>query len=55
MVAARDDRVVSPESVEKFHRHWPTSQLRWVPGGHVSMLLFEVEAMADAIAQTFES
>lgn len=53
MVAARFDRIVRAKFVEALHRHWSHSELRWRPGGHVSMLFLEGEAMAQAIEDGF--
>lgn len=53
MLAARHDRIIPPESVRAFHEHWPTSELRWRPGGHISMWLFDVASMVDAIVDSF--
>lgn len=36
LVAATDDAYVGRESVEEMHRFLQGSELRWVPGGHVS-------------------
>ncbi|CAD7697002.1 unnamed protein product [Ostreobium quekettii] len=48
-VAARDDAYVSPDSVLEVHRYWEGSEMRWVPGGHVSSFLFQTEAFCGAI------
>jgi pimeloyl-ACP methyl ester carboxylesterase len=36
LVAATEDAYVSRESVLELQRHLPGSEVRWVPGGHVS-------------------
>jgi pimeloyl-ACP methyl ester carboxylesterase len=53
MLAARNDRIIPPESVRAFHEHWSQSELRWRPGGHISMWLFDVPSMAQSITDSF--
>lgn len=53
LVAAADDAYVSTESVTQLHQYWPGSELRLLPGGHVSAFLVHQEhfrqAMRDAL------
>jgi len=53
LVAAADDAYVSPESVLQLQQYWPGSELRLVPGGHVSAFILHQEhfrqAMRDAL------
>ena len=53
MMGARADRVVPAATIVDLHRYWPHSQLRWCPGGHISLWLFEVKAMVQAIEDSF--
>jgi surfactin synthase thioesterase subunit len=54
LLGGRSDRIVSPNSVDRLHHYWKGSELRWRPGGHISLWLLEVPAMANAIADSFE-
>ncbi len=38
IVGARDDGYIPPSAVEDLHAHWPGSELRWLPGGHATMI-----------------
>lgn len=53
LVAATQDAYVSPDSVMELHKHWPGSEVRFVPGGHVSSFLLHHnsfrKAMVDAL------
>jgi len=54
MMGARNDRIVRAKFIEEFHRHWSHSELRWRPGGHISLWLFEVDAMSATIIDSFK-
>lgn len=54
MVAARDDAYVSVESVEAVHRYWAGSEMRMVPGGHVSGFLMQQPAFRKAVADSLK-
>jgi pimeloyl-ACP methyl ester carboxylesterase len=55
LVAARRDGYVDPHEVERLHRHWPGSELRWIEGGHVTAFLSAHgcfrQAVADALSR----
>lgn len=54
LVSARSDGYVPPASTEMLHAHWPGSELRWIGGGHASLLWFHKAALATAIADSFD-
>ncbi|GMQ85209.1 MAG: hypothetical protein BMS9Abin07_0774 [Acidimicrobiia bacterium] len=54
IVAATADGYVPRESTEMLHRHWPGSELRWVAGGHATLLWFRKQLLADAIVDAFD-
>ncbi|MEN8112791.1 MAG: alpha/beta hydrolase family protein [Actinomycetota bacterium] len=54
LVAARSDGYVPPQATRALHEHWPGSELRWVGGGHATLLWFHKDALATAIADSFE-
>ena len=48
-VGARADAYVARASVAELAAHWPGSEVRWVPGGHVSAFLTQGDAFRGAI------
>lgn len=48
-VAAKDDAYASADSTEEIHRYWQGSEIRWLPGGHVSSYIFRMNAFCGAI------
>lgn len=52
LVAATEDAYVSPQSVLEMHKHLPGSEIRWVPGGHVSSFLLHQPTFRAAIADS---
>ena len=54
IVAAASDGYVPRESTEILHRHWPGSEVRWVAGGHATLLWFGKRVMSDAIVDAFD-
>jgi len=54
IVAAESDGYVPRHSTEILHRHWPGSEIRWLPGGHATLSWFGKSALADAIVDAFE-
>ncbi len=54
LVAARSDGYVPPEATRILHNHWPGSELRWVSGGHATLLWLRKAALARAIEASFE-
>jgi len=53
MVSARSDGYVPPEATRLLHAHWPGSDLRWVAGGHATLLWTRKGALAKAIEDSF--
>jgi hypothetical protein len=54
LVSARSDGYVPPAATEALHAHWPGSELRWVRGGHATLLWFHKGALAVAIEDSFD-
>jgi pimeloyl-ACP methyl ester carboxylesterase len=54
LVAATEDAYVSPASVLELQDHLPGSEVRWVPGGHVSSFLMHQNAFRQAIKDSLE-
>ncbi|CAL8468337.1 g7877 [Coccomyxa elongata] len=54
IVGAHNDAYVSAHSVRELAAHWPGSQVRWVPGGHVSAFLLQQPAFRKAILDSLE-
>ncbi len=54
LVSARSDGYVPPAATEALHDHWPGSELRWIGGGHATLLWFHKRALADAIEDSFD-
>lgn len=54
LVAATEDAYVSPQSVLDLHKHLPGSEVRWVPGGHVSSFLLHHPTFRSAILDSLE-
>jgi pimeloyl-ACP methyl ester carboxylesterase len=55
IVGARRDGYIPAEAVEALHAHWPGSELRWLPGGHATMILRQKDALVSAILDSFAS
>lgn len=54
LVSARSDGYVPTSTTEALHAHWPGSELRWISGGHATLLWFHKGAFATAIADSFD-
>ena len=54
LVAATEDAYVSPQSVIDLHRHLPGSEIRWIPGGHVSSFLLHQPTFRSAIKDSLD-
>lgn len=52
IVGALEDAYVTRQSVEELAAHWPGSEVRWVPGGHVSAFLLQQPAFRTAITDS---
>lgn len=53
-IAATGDRFAPQWSTERLHRHWAGSELRYRPGGHISIYALELAGLADAFATSFD-
>lgn len=53
LVAARRDGYVPSSATKLLHRHWPGSELRWVPGGHATLLWTRKRLLTQAIVDSF--
>lgn len=53
LVSARSDGYVPPEATRALHAFWPGSELRWVGGGHATLLWMHKSALAAAIEDSF--
>lgn len=54
IVGAQSDGYIPPSAVEALHAHWPGSELRWLPGGHATMIWRQKDALVDAIEASFD-
>lgn len=54
LVAATEDAYVSPQSVLDLHAHLPGSEIRWIPGGHVSSFLLHQPTFRKAIVDSLD-
>ena len=54
LVAATEDAYVSPQSVLDLHAHLPGSEVRWVPGGHVSSFILHQPTFRTAIVDSLD-
>jgi hypothetical protein len=54
MVAAKHDGFIPTTAVDRLHRHWTGSELRWRRGGHATLLWRQRHVLADAVADSFE-
>ncbi len=53
-MGATDDVYVDRGSVEQLAAYWPGSEVRWVPGGHVSAFLLCKPQFRKAITDSLE-
>ena len=53
MVIGRSDGFIPRQAAHALHAHWPGSELRWVRGGHATVLWRQREVLADAIEDSF--
>ena len=54
LVGSRRDGFVPAAATEALHHHWPGSELRWLRGGHASMLWFTKDELVDAVVRSFD-
>lgn len=55
IVAAERDGFVQPEEARRLHASWPGSELRWLPGGHVTAVLRHTGALRQAVVDAISS
>jgi hypothetical protein len=48
------DGYIPRRAFEDLHAHWPRAQLRWITGGHASVLMWRREHLVRAILDSFE-
>jgi hypothetical protein len=53
ILAAREDGYVAFDHAERIHAHWPGSEMRWIPGGHVSGYVTSVPQVRAALVDAF--
>ncbi|MFZ0492116.1 MAG: alpha/beta hydrolase family protein [Acidimicrobiia bacterium] len=53
IVGARGDGYIPASAVESIHRHWAGSELRWEPGGHLSLATIGRQRLVRAIVDGF--
>ncbi|MDF1597425.1 MAG: alpha/beta hydrolase family protein [Acidimicrobiia bacterium] len=54
LAAPLADGYIPRHAFEALHGHWPGSELRWIKGGHASVLLWHKKELAQAIVDSFE-
>lgn len=54
IVGARGDGYIPAEAVESIHHHWPGSELRWAPGGHITLASIGRAHLVEAIVDAFK-
>lgn len=54
LAAPAADGYIPHYAFEDLHAHWPGSELRWIKGGHASVLLWRKKELARAIVDAFE-
>jgi hypothetical protein len=53
MAIGRSDGFIPRSAARALHDHWPGSELRWLRGGHATVLWRRRKALADAIEDSF--
>lgn len=53
LVGAHHDGYVPSVATARLHRHWPGSELRWVAGGHATLLWTRKRLLTQAIVDSF--
>lgn len=53
IVGARQDGYIPVAATRALADHWPTAELRWLDGGHASVLQFQKPALAAAVWDAF--
>ncbi len=55
IIGARGDGYIPAEAVESIHHHWPGSELRWAPGGHITLATVGRAHLVEALSDAFKS
>ncbi len=53
LAAPRGDGYIPRQTIKELNRHWPGSELRWLPGGHASLWMFGKAQLAAAVRAAF--
>ncbi len=53
LAAPRGDGYIPRQTIKDLNRHWPGSELRWLPGGHASLWMFGKAQLAAAVERAF--
>ena len=54
LAAPAGDGYIPRHAFESLHAYWPGSEMRWIKGGHASVLLWRKNELAQAIADSFD-
>ena len=54
LAAPTGDGYIPKAAFEDLHKHWPGSELRWIAGGHASVLMWKKDDLVRAIVDSFE-
>jgi dienelactone hydrolase len=54
IVGARSDAYIPAKATEDLAAHWEGSELRWLPGGHATLIWYRKQRLAAIIEETFE-
>jgi pimeloyl-ACP methyl ester carboxylesterase len=54
IVGARHDGYVPPGETTALHAYWPGSELRWVPGGHISAVVTQRQTLRQALRDALD-
>lgn len=54
IVGARSDAYIPQSAVQDLANHWPGSELRWLPGGHATLVWFRKDQLARAVIDSFD-
>lgn len=54
LAAPTSDGYIPRTAFEDLHRHWPGSEMRWIAGGHASVLMWKKDELVRAIVDSFE-
>jgi dienelactone hydrolase len=54
LLGARSDGFIPPDDVEKLHRHWEGSELRWLEAGHITGAVFHRSPHHRAVFDAFD-